>query len=83
MLNGVAEHVVPRGLDKAGWNNSTDTGGDPYGAVTRPKETDGKAVAVQGGRLLQDGLPATPLTVLRSETFGSGVHHVVHAPARG
>ncbi|MFI0938359.1 hypothetical protein [Streptomyces sp. NPDC021020] len=79
----MAEHVAPRGLDKAGWNNSTDTGGDPYEAVTRPKETDGKAVAGHGKRLFQDGLPATPPTVPRSEVFGSGVHHVVHAPARG
>lgn len=37
-------------------------------------------VVGRGKRLFQDGLPATPLTVVSSETFGSGVHHVVYAP---
>ncbi|WP_031518124.1 dihydrofolate reductase family protein [Streptomyces sp. NRRL F-5123] len=111
-MNGVAKYVVSRSLDKAEWNNSTIIGGDPYEAVTRLKEQDGKAITCTGSatlvqwllaaglvdeidllidpvvvghgkRLFQDGLPTTPLTVVRSETFGSGVHHVVYAPVRG
>lgn len=34
----------------------------------------------RGKRLFQDGLPNTPLSVVSSELFGSGVHHVVYAP---
>ncbi|WP_329173489.1 dihydrofolate reductase family protein [Streptomyces sp. NBC_01477] len=34
----------------------------------------------RGKRLFQDGLPATALTVVSSEMFGSGVHHIVYAP---
>jgi dihydrofolate reductase len=34
----------------------------------------------RGKRLFQDGLPAVPLSVVSSQTFGSGVHHVVYAP---
>jgi dihydrofolate reductase len=37
-------------------------------------------VVGRGKRLFQDGLPSTPLTVVTSEMFGSGVHHVVYAP---
>ncbi|WUH89977.1 dihydrofolate reductase family protein [Streptomyces sp. NBC_00433] len=37
-------------------------------------------VVGRGKRLFQDGLPATALKVVSSETFGSGVHHVVYAP---
>jgi dihydrofolate reductase len=36
----------------------------------------------RGKRLFQDGLPAVPLTVVASEMFKSGVHHVVYAPQR-
>jgi len=37
-------------------------------------------VVGSGKKLFQDGLPAIPLTVVTSEMFGSGVHHVVYAP---
>ncbi|HEY5832504.1 dihydrofolate reductase family protein [Streptomyces sp.] len=40
-------------------------------------------VVGHGKRLFQDGLPTTPLSVVKSEMFGSGVHHVVYAPRRG
>ena len=36
-------------------------------------------VVGRGKRLFQDGLPELPLTVVKSEMFGSGVHHVVYA----
>ncbi|MEZ0089099.1 dihydrofolate reductase family protein [Streptacidiphilus sp. EB129] len=36
-----------------------------------------------GKRLFQDGLERTPLDVVSSRMFGSGVHHVVYAPKRG
>jgi dihydrofolate reductase len=35
-------------------------------------------VVGRGKRLFQDGLPSIPLTVVTSEMFGSGVHHVVY-----
>lgn len=39
------------------------------------------APAVGGGkRLFQEGLAPTLLEVVRSRTFGPGVHHVIHAP---
>ncbi|MEU9011700.1 hypothetical protein AB0D12_18355 [Streptomyces sp. NPDC048479] len=31
-------------------------------------------------RPFQEGLAKTPLEVVRSTTFGSGVHHVIYAP---
>jgi dihydrofolate reductase len=37
-------------------------------------------VVGHGKRLFQDGLATTPLTVVSSEMFSSGVHHVVYAP---
>jgi dihydrofolate reductase len=37
-------------------------------------------VVGRGKRLFQEGLPTTPLHVVKSEMFGSGVHHVVYAP---
>jgi dihydrofolate reductase len=37
-------------------------------------------VVGRGKRLFQEGLPTVALSVLSSETFGSGVHHVVYAP---
>lgn len=39
-------------------------------------------VVGHGKRLFQEGLPQTPLTVVSSRMFGSGVHHVVYAPQR-
>jgi dihydrofolate reductase len=39
-------------------------------------------VVGRGRRLFQDHLPTTALTVVSSEMFGSGVHHVVYAPQR-
>ncbi|MBY8877906.1 dihydrofolate reductase family protein [Actinacidiphila acidipaludis] len=39
-------------------------------------------VVGRGKKLFQDGLPTMPLTVVKSEMFGSGVHHVVYAPRR-
>ncbi|MEV6006467.1 dihydrofolate reductase family protein [Streptomyces sp. NPDC051976] len=39
-------------------------------------------VVGRGKRLFQDGLATTPLTVVSSEMFSSGVHHVVYAPQR-
>ncbi|MGP3950038.1 dihydrofolate reductase family protein [Streptomyces sp. 7N604] len=35
-----------------------------------------------GKRLFQDGLDTTPLEVVSSRMFGSGVHHLIYAPAR-
>ncbi|SEG14557.1 Dihydrofolate reductase [Actinacidiphila yanglinensis] len=35
-------------------------------------------VVGHGKRLFRDGMPAIPLTVARSQMFGSGVHHVVY-----
>jgi dihydrofolate reductase len=40
-------------------------------------------VVGRGKRLFQDGLPTTALSVVKSEMFASGVHHVVYAPQRG
>ncbi|MFD9223580.1 hypothetical protein ACFWDI_27090 [Streptomyces sp. NPDC060064] len=37
-------------------------------------------VVGSGKRLFQEELAKTPLEVVRSTTFGSGVHHVIHAP---
>jgi dihydrofolate reductase len=37
-------------------------------------------VVGHGKRLFQDGLPTIALDVVKSEMFGSGVHHVVYAP---
>ncbi|CAG6396217.1 dihydrofolate reductase family protein [Streptomyces cocklensis] len=37
-------------------------------------------VVGRGKRLFQDGLSNTALTVVSSEMFDSGVHHVVYAP---
>lgn len=37
-------------------------------------------VVGRGKRLFQEGLPNTALTVVASEMFDSGVHHVVYAP---
>ncbi|MFF3459255.1 hypothetical protein ACFYXH_34055 [Streptomyces sp. NPDC002730] len=37
-------------------------------------------VVGSGKPLFQEGLAKTPLEVVRSTTFGSGVHHVIHAP---
>ncbi|MBD0737339.1 dihydrofolate reductase family protein [Streptomyces sp. CBMA29] len=39
-------------------------------------------VVGRGKRLFQDGLPRTPFTVVSSEMFASGVHHVVYAPRK-
>ncbi|SEN97003.1 dihydrofolate reductase family protein [Actinacidiphila rubida] len=39
-------------------------------------------VVGRGKRLFQEGPAAIPLAVVRSEMFGSGVHHVVYAPQR-
>lgn len=38
-------------------------------------------VVGRGKRLFQEGLAEIPLTVVKSELFSSGVHHVVYAPA--
>ncbi|MYS20728.1 Dihydrofolate reductase [Streptomyces sp. DvalAA-14] len=39
-------------------------------------------VVGRGKRLFQEGLPTIPLRLVASETFGSGVQHVVYAPQR-
>lgn len=39
-------------------------------------------VVGRGKRLFQEGPARIPLTVVSSETFGSGVHHVVYAPQK-
>jgi dihydrofolate reductase len=39
-------------------------------------------VVGHGKRLFRDGMPGIALEVVKSEMFGSGVHHVVYAPQR-
>jgi dihydrofolate reductase len=39
-------------------------------------------VVGRGKRLFPEGLPALALSVVSSEMFGSGVHHVVYAPQK-
>jgi dihydrofolate reductase len=49
------------------------------GLVDRIELLIDPVVVGRGKRLFQDGLPTIPLTVVTSEMFGSGVHHVVYA----